>query len=68
MLLELQLGRERHRRAEKSSRKRATFLASGILLIVVAAGVALIVAQGMLADLRDQGAGRPMPGQMDAAR
>jgi hypothetical protein len=68
MLLELQLGRERRQRVEKSSRNRAIFLAAGILVIVIAAGVALIVAQGMLADLRDRGAGQPMLGRMDAGR
>lgn len=62
-LLDLQLAQERGKRAGKSHH-RATFLVAGILFIVAAAGIALSVAQGMLADLRERGAPPPQAGQM----
>ncbi len=65
-LLEIQLGQERGRRARKS-RNRATFLVTGIFVILAAAAVAMIVAQQMLAELRERGALTPetsMAGEM----
>ncbi len=61
-LLDLQLQQERSKRTHKS-RKRATILVFGILAILAAAGVALVVAQGMLAELHDRGALVPVPGE-----
>jgi hypothetical protein len=63
-LLDLQLAHERGKRAHKS-RNRATFLVVGILFIIVAAGIALVVAQGLLSELHDRGALQPISGQMD---
>lgn len=59
-LLDMQLAQERSKRANKS-RNRATFLAVGILSILAAAGVALLVAQGLVVELRDRGALEPIP-------
>lgn len=66
-LLDLQLAQERSKRASKS-RNRATFLVVGILTIVAAAGVALVVAQGLLADLQDRGAAVPGSEEMELGR
>lgn len=55
-LLDLQLAQERGKR-EGRSRNRATILVLGLLAIAAAAGVALVIAQQMLADLRERGAG-----------
>ncbi len=59
-LLDLQLQQERSKRTHKS-RNRATILVVGILAILAAAGVALVVAQGMLAELHDRGTLVPAP-------
>ena len=66
-LLDLQMERERSKRASRS-RNRATFLAVGILSILAAAGVALIVAQGLMMELREQGGQQANPGQMEEER
>lgn len=55
-LLDLQLARERAKRPGRS-RNRAMILVFGLLAIVAAGGIALIVAQQMLLDLQDRGAG-----------
>jgi hypothetical protein len=55
-LLDLQLARERAKRPDRS-RNRAMILAFGLLAIVAAGGIALVVAQRMLLDLHDRGAG-----------
>jgi hypothetical protein len=66
-LLDIQLEMERSKRAKKS-RNRATFLAGGIAVIVVAAAVALVVGQQVLEDLRDRGALNPMAGDVQEGR
>jgi predicted metal-binding membrane protein len=66
-LLELQLARERGKRGEKT-RKRATFLVAGILFIVAAMGIALVVAQSMVAELKERGALRPISSQPSEVR
>ena len=66
-LLDLQMERERHNRAHKS-RNRATFLVGGILFIVAAAGIALLVAEQLLADLHEQGALRPFASQEEQTK
>lgn len=63
-LLDLQLAQERGKRARKS-RNRATILVAGILFIVVAAGGALIIAQSLLAEMKDRAASAPPSGQME---
>ena len=55
-MLDLQLAGERNKRAGRS-RNRALILAFGVLAIVAAGGIALIVAQQMLIDLQQRGAG-----------
>lgn len=66
-LLDLQLGQERNKR-EHRSRNRATFLATGILFIIAAGGIALVVAQQMLAELQGRGGVPPSPTEMNEAR
>jgi hypothetical protein len=66
-LLEFQLNRERGQR-ERKARNRATFLVGGILFIIIAAGIALVVAEQLLADLRERGALQPLSGQMGDSR
>ena len=61
-LLDLQLARERGKRAVKS-RNRATILVTGIVFIIVAAGIALVVAQSMLTEMKERGALPPISGQ-----
>ncbi len=53
--LDIQLTNERGRRARRS-RNRAVILAFGLLAIVAVGGIALMVAQQMLADLQQRGA------------
>lgn len=55
-LLDVQLASERAKRPGRS-RNRAMILVFGLLAIVAAGGIALIVAQQMLLDLQDRGAG-----------
>jgi hypothetical protein len=66
-LLDLQLARERTRR-EKKSRNRASFLVAGILVIIVAAAVSLLVAQQLLAELRERGSMQPAPVELNENR
>ncbi|HYR58230.1 MAG TPA: hypothetical protein VEO95_06360 [Chthoniobacteraceae bacterium] len=54
-LLELQIAGERSNRAHKS-RNRATFLVTGILLIIAGACIALFVAGQLLAEVQERGA------------
>lgn len=53
-MIDLQLARERGKRQGRS-RKRATILVFGILLIALLAGAALMIAQQMLMDLHERG-------------
>lgn len=66
-LLELQSQRERAKR-EKKTRNRATFLAAGILVIIGAAGLALMIAQQLLVDLHDRTLTGPPPAEMELGR
>ena len=56
-ILDLEIAARRSHR-EKGSRNRAIIMAFGVLIIVVAAGAALLVLDEMLADLRR---GDPIP-------
>jgi hypothetical protein len=47
-LLDLELGRERSKRAARTPRNRASFLAVGMILIIVVGGIALLFAQHLL--------------------
>ncbi len=51
-LLDLQLARERGKRANKG-RNRATVLITGMVVILAAVGVAVLVAQQMVNEVRD---------------
>jgi hypothetical protein len=62
-LLDAQLAAHRSQRG-KSHRNRAIILVSGILLIVAAAGAALLILDQMLMDLRENG--RPTSPPMNA--
>jgi hypothetical protein len=52
-ILDVEIASRRSHR-EKSSRNRAIFMVFGVLIIVIAAGAALLVLDQMLADLRQR--------------
>lgn len=66
-LLDLQLAPERSKRANKS-RKRATFLVLGIFFILAAGGIALVLAQGLLAEMKERAALPPTAVQTSETR
>ena len=66
-LFDLQLEWERSKRAKKS-RNRASFLAVGVIVILLAAAVALFVGQQMLSELRDRRATEAIPQPNDEYR
>jgi hypothetical protein len=62
-LLDLQISSERAKRTQRP-KFRAGILIGGIMMIIVIAGVALIVAQGMISDLSQRG---EMPASQNSA-
>ncbi len=66
-LLDLQLERERSKRANKS-RNRATFLVTGLVVILAAVGIAVLVAQQMLVEVREHARAGASVGIVDDVR
>jgi len=66
-LLDIQLERERSKRANKG-RNRATFLVTGLVVILAAAAIAVVVAQQMVAELRDHAKISPDAGLIENGR